>query len=252
MGHRSLERWEPRRNPSSILNPSPNAETPCLPSHPCPNPAPIPLPCLECGDPFWASTRTAAMAERLFRDQASASCPATFPVRPGRHRYLEHRCLPALRRGPHRLHHPRLQPPAAPHTEEQTQEPRRSCRASRQWRFSSPTSLARCFHRTRLWSEGVSVAWNCAGCRSRNRASRQALRGRIATAAVRGRSLFARFAVEDLAETAGAPLLRDHPWPADERRLMADVLPVPAGQVGDPVAMLILMETDDRLPHDSG
>ncbi len=32
---------------------------------------------------------------------------------------------------------------------------------------------------------------------------------------------------------------------------MPHVLPVPAHQIGDPVAMLVLMESDDRLMHHS-
>jgi hypothetical protein len=31
---------------------------------------------------------------------------------------------------------------------------------------------------------------------------------------------------------------------------VANVLPVPAGQVGHPIAMLVLMKPDDGLPHD--
>ena len=43
------------------------------------------------------------------------------------------------------------------------------------------------------------------------------------------------------------PLFTEDPWPAHERRLMAHVLPVPAGEIGDPVAVFVLMKTGDRL-----
>ncbi len=43
--------------------------------------------------------------------------------------------------------------------------------------------------------------------------------------------------------------LGDHPRPADERRLMAHMLPVPASEVGYPVTVLILMKADDTLLH---
>ena len=61
--------------------------------------------------------------------------------------------------------------------------------------------------------------------------------------------LFAELALERRPHAAGAPFFREHPWPAHERRLVANVLPVPAGQVSDPIAVLILVKSDDRLSH---
>lgn len=44
--------------------------------------------------------------------------------------------------------------------------------------------------------------------------------------------------------------LGDHPRSADERRLMAHMLPVPAAQIGHPIAvLLVLMKADDTLLH---
>lgn len=40
-----------------------------------------------------------------------------------------------------------------------------------------------------------------------------------------------------------------HPGSARHRRLMAHVLPVPALQIGDPIALIILMVADDALLH---
>ena len=42
---------------------------------------------------------------------------------------------------------------------------------------------------------------------------------------------------------------REHPRAREERRLMAHMLPMTAGQVGDPVAVLIQVVPDDRLVH---
>jgi hypothetical protein len=44
-----------------------------------------------------------------------------------------------------------------------------------------------------------------------------------------------------------ATLFTYDPWPTGERRLMADVLAVAAGEVGHPVAVFILMKADDAL-----
>ena len=46
-----------------------------------------------------------------------------------------------------------------------------------------------------------------------------------------------------------SPLPAEDPRPAHKRRLMTHVLPVSTGQIGDPVAVFILMKTDDRLMH---
>ena len=45
------------------------------------------------------------------------------------------------------------------------------------------------------------------------------------------------------------PLFRDHPRPADKRRLMAHMLTMPAGKISHPVSMLILMIATNRLIH---
>jgi len=40
-----------------------------------------------------------------------------------------------------------------------------------------------------------------------------------------------------------------HPGTARERRLMTDMLPVPASQIGNPIALVVLMIADNRLVH---
>jgi hypothetical protein len=45
------------------------------------------------------------------------------------------------------------------------------------------------------------------------------------------------------------PLLREDPRPAHKRRLMAHVLPMPACQISDPIAAVVLMKADDGLMH---
>lgn len=61
--------------------------------------------------------------------------------------------------------------------------------------------------------------------------------------------LVAFLALQILPDAALPPFKGQHPGPTHERRLMAHVLPVPAGQVGDPIALLILMKVDDGLIH---
>jgi hypothetical protein len=61
--------------------------------------------------------------------------------------------------------------------------------------------------------------------------------------------LVAFFAVKDRAQTAPAPLARNHPLPVHPRRIVPHVLAVPAVQVGNPMALLVLMETDDLALH---
>ena len=41
----------------------------------------------------------------------------------------------------------------------------------------------------------------------------------------------------------------EHPGPGVERRLVAHVLPVAAGELGDPLALCVQMEADDRALH---
>jgi hypothetical protein len=42
----------------------------------------------------------------------------------------------------------------------------------------------------------------------------------------------------------------EYPWTAGERRLVTHVLPMATGQVGYPIALLILVKPDNRLFHD--
>ena len=41
----------------------------------------------------------------------------------------------------------------------------------------------------------------------------------------------------------------EDPWPAHKRRLMAHMLPVPTRQISHPIAVFVLMKTDDGLIH---
>jgi hypothetical protein len=59
-------------------------------------------------------------------------------------------------------------------------------------------------------------------------------------------ALFAEPAVERRPESSAPAFGFEDPRPLVERRLMADVLPVPAGELGDPVAALVLVVADDR------
>ena len=117
---RPLKCPAPRGNPSSILNLTPTAETPCRPSRPCPNRAPIQVPCPECWDPYWASTRTVAPAGPLFRDSATVVYRAMYPVHREPRRYLETRCLRVRLQDPHRPRRRHLRPPPEPHKEGHT------------------------------------------------------------------------------------------------------------------------------------
>lgn len=46
-----------------------------------------------------------------------------------------------------------------------------------------------------------------------------------------------------------APLFRQHPGANRHRRFVSDMLPMPTGQIGHPIAILVLMELHDRLFH---
>jgi hypothetical protein len=63
------------------------------------------------------------------------------------------------------------------------------------------------------------------------------------------RRLFTLLAIEDAAKMLLAAFRSYHPWSAKERRLVPDMLPMAAGQIGHPVAKFILMIRDDRLVH---
>lgn len=69
--------------------------------------------------------------------------------------------------------------------------------------------------------------------------------------AVLGRAAFfvAADAIEFAAEPSLPAFLRRRPQAHAERRLMADVLPVPADQIGHPISVLVLMKTDDLPFH---
>jgi hypothetical protein len=61
--------------------------------------------------------------------------------------------------------------------------------------------------------------------------------------------LVAADAIEFAAEPSLPAFLRRRPHANAERRLMADVLPMPARQVGHPISVFVLMKTDDLLFH---
>ncbi len=42
-----------------------------------------------------------------------------------------------------------------------------------------------------------------------------------------------------------------HPWTVEERWMMSDMLPMTTAQIGNPVATLVLMVTNDGLPHEA-
>jgi hypothetical protein len=50
-------------------------------------------------------------------------------------------------------------------------------------------------------------------------------------------------------EMRGASLFGGRPRPVSERRLVTDVLVVEAGQLGDPITLVVLMKADDGSPH---
>jgi hypothetical protein len=55
------------------------------------------------------------------------------------------------------------------------------------------------------------------------------------------------FAEQCSAQALLAALFFDDPWAERPRRIVAHVLAVAAGQIGDPVFLLILMKADDDL-----
>lgn len=61
--------------------------------------------------------------------------------------------------------------------------------------------------------------------------------------------LVAAEAIEFAAEPSLPAFLRRRPQAHAEWRLMADVLPMPARQIGHPISMFVLMKTDDLLFH---
>jgi len=61
---------------------------------------------------------------------------------------------------------------------------------------------------------------------------------------------FTFFAIQGLADELPPAFLRQDPWPADQRRMVPYVLAVPAREIGNPIAVLIQVKTDDGLIHD--
>jgi len=61
--------------------------------------------------------------------------------------------------------------------------------------------------------------------------------------------LVAADAIEFAAKPSLPAFLRRCPQAHAERRLMADVLPMPARQIGHPISMFVLVEADDLLFH---
>lgn len=48
-----------------------------------------------------------------------------------------------------------------------------------------------------------------------------------------------------MTDEIAAARFRDHPWPDLPRRIVSDVLGVPAVEIGDPVILIVLMEAND-------
>ena len=61
--------------------------------------------------------------------------------------------------------------------------------------------------------------------------------------------LFTFFTIERLSEMPSLAFCGEDPWPAHERRLMAHMLPMPTRQISHPIAVFVLMKTDDGLMH---
>ncbi len=65
-------------------------------------------------------------------------------------------------------------------------------------------------------------------------------------------SLIAPYALQLVAKEAGTALRREHPRAERQGWVVPDVLPVPAAQLGNPIARLILVKADDGLFHRTG
>jgi hypothetical protein len=61
--------------------------------------------------------------------------------------------------------------------------------------------------------------------------------------------LITPLAIQHVTQEASPPLLSQHPRPLDQRRIMADVLPVTAGEYRPPIPQLVPVEIDDGLFH---
>jgi hypothetical protein len=66
---------------------------------------------------------------------------------------------------------------------------------------------------------------------------------------VRRRAFIALFAGESLSEKRAPPLGGHHPRTVHPRRIMPDVLVVPAFEFGHPLLLVVLMKTGDSLVH---
>jgi len=62
-----------------------------------------------------------------------------------------------------------------------------------------------------------------------------------------------RFLATEAVQLAAEPLtpafLRRGPRPHAQRRLVADMLPMPAGEIRNPVSLFVLVKADDALYH---
>ena len=64
-----------------------------------------------------------------------------------------------------------------------------------------------------------------------------------------GQSAIAFETVQSFAQFGPPALLGRRPWPFDEGRTMADVLLMAAFELGNPMALFVLMEADDGPKH---
>ena len=60
---------------------------------------------------------------------------------------------------------------------------------------------------------------------------------------------FTFLAIERLADELLPAFFRQHPGPADHRRLVPHMLAVPALEIGDPIAVLVQVKADDKAGH---
>lgn len=64
------------------------------------------------------------------------------------------------------------------------------------------------------------------------------------------RRFVAQDAVQHLAKACATTLFSEYPWAQLPRRIVPDVLVVAARELGDPVPLVVLMKSRDRLFHD--
>lgn len=75
------------------------------------------------------------------------------------------------------------------------------------------------------------------------------LPARLGGRCARGHVLVAEAAIERRPESSSPAFRLDDPRPELKGRLVAHMLPVAAGELGDPVAASVPVITDDRAPH---